>query len=641
MDRRASILAVSLAALVTSSACQGYNFNPVGHCLIQPGTKRVTISRISTADVLFVVDDSGSMLGKQTRLATEFPRFLDFLARVNKARVASGLEAFEFHVAVTTTSDYLNEPPLHGATCSNLCPGVQGQNVCCLENSSGTLTGPQPPLCETDADCAGPTYTCKSTCEGLSEVDSYTSMGCCDASNKPQPIACDNPGQGCGIFDRFYFNDGICTQGYGQTGSYPAGRFMAANAANKVLHFDKTLPWSTWDWTAAGGYGGTAAALQTLGNAFAANVNLGSCGSPQEQGLEAARRAIKAQLQQDGLSQPGVARGDWLHDNSKLVVVWVTDEDDCSAPYSAGDGVLFPLTYDGCVADAKLPADQQREFSVASYADYFTGLGRSFGAAFIVSALPGCQDQSCVPLVCIDTSCTDTTPGTCGGQGVPTRYAALANTLRDRDPNANVIEGSICDPFGDSLGRIAKVVKPPDGLSLPTPPAASDVTILRIADDSGKTLRTCSRPAPPPAVPIADPGVNVSDPANASNIAAQAYLDTIVGQYDWWFTKTSNQVMPYEKLPTAPSQNVYINHATGHCEAGGGESYSVDYIGRLPASGCLTDEDCLNTLGGRSGDWTCFAGTDASGQCLDPSSTPEPGTCLCGSRASNCPAGSL
>jgi hypothetical protein len=650
MDRRVPIRIAAAFALLAASGCQDYNFNPVGHCLIQPGTRRVTLSKITTADVLFVVDDSGSMLGKQALLASQFPRFLDVLARVNKDRVSASLDPFDFHVAVTTTSSYLNEPPLHGATCSSLCPSALGQNVCCLEDASGTLTSPQPPLCKTDADCAGPPYTCKSTCLGLSDVNSYTTTGCCDASNKPQPIVCDRPGQPCGIFDHFYFNDGICTQGYGQTGPYPAGRFMANAAANailatpaakaKVLHFDKLLPWASWDWTQAGGYVGTAQSLQDLATAFNNNVKLGSCGSPQEQGLEAARRAIEAQLGVAGLSQPGVARADWLHDNSKLVVVWVTDEDDCSAPYSAGDGVIFPLTYDGCVADANLPAAQQREYAAASYADWFASLGRSFGAAFIVSANNGCVDQSCLPLLCTDPACTSppATPGTCGGQGVPNRYVALATALRQRDPTTNVIEGSICDPFGDSLGRIARIVKPPDSLPLPTQPSASDVTILRIADASGTTLRTCSRPAPPPTPPIPDPA-DVSKVSDPSNLAAQAYIDTISSTYDWWFTKTDDQVMPFQRLPTAPSKSVYVNHATGHCEAGAGETYSVDYIGRLPEGGCSSDQACVDALGGRIGDWTCFAGTDALGVCIDPSTSADPGTCVCGPRATICSKG--
>jgi hypothetical protein len=605
MDRRVSILAVCVAALFAATGCQDYNFNPVGHCLIQPGTKRVTLSDIATADVLFVVDDSGSMAGEQAALGTEFPRFLDVLARANKDRVNTvpAQAAVDFHIAVTSTSAYYNEPPVNGSVCSNACPGALGQYVCCLKAADGTPSLPQPPLCELNTDCAGGSYSCSPTCNGLSDVYFYTLKGCCDTGNNAQPIACDRPGEPCGIFDRFYYNDGLCQQGYGQAGSYPAGSFMADSANvyppapypvdRKVLHFGKDLLWSTWAWTEAGGWGGTDVALQQLATAFDKNVGVGTCGSPQEQGLEAARRAIKAQLGQDGLSQPGVAAGDWLHSKSKLVVVWVSDEDDCSAPYSAGDGVVFPLTSDGCVDDSKLPASQQRQYQVAEYADYFTSLGRPFGAAFIASANNGCVDSSCVPLIC-SAGGTCPTPGTCGGQGVPTRYLALAAQLRAK--GVDVVTGSICDAFGDSLGRIAKIVKPPDGLVLPTQPAASEVSILRIARPDGSTRKTCSRPAPPPP----DPSIITSD------TLAQDYIDTVKGAYDWWFTATSDQITPLQKLPTASSQYVFINHVTLSCEADALETYSLDYIGQLPQGGCADVSDCSSALGGKDSDWSCL-----------------------------------
>ncbi len=69
---------VAVVGLV-AAGCQDYNFNPVGHCLIQPGGDQFTLSSVSTADVLFVVDDSGSMEGEQLRLADDFGDFVDNL----------------------------------------------------------------------------------------------------------------------------------------------------------------------------------------------------------------------------------------------------------------------------------------------------------------------------------------------------------------------------------------------------------------------------------------------------------------------------------------------------------------------------------------------------------------------------------
>jgi Mg-chelatase subunit ChlD len=86
---RARALAAFLAA--TAAGCQDYNFNPVGHCVIQPGSQRFTLSSVSTADVLFVIDDSGSMGGEQAALARNFDAFIANLDRTNAARASGGM----------------------------------------------------------------------------------------------------------------------------------------------------------------------------------------------------------------------------------------------------------------------------------------------------------------------------------------------------------------------------------------------------------------------------------------------------------------------------------------------------------------------------------------------------------------------
>jgi hypothetical protein len=422
-----------------------------------------------------------------------------------------------------------------------------------------------------------------------------------------------------------------------------------------VLHFDKALPWSTWAWTSGGGYAGTDQTLKDLAGAFANNISVGTCGSPQEQGLEVARRAIKGLLGQDGLTQ-SVGRSEWLHDDSKLVVVWVSDEDDCSAPFSAGDGVVFPRTVDGCAADAALPAAQQREYSAASYADYFTSLGRPFGAAFIVSAT--CKDDVCTAKPgdagCVDPTCSvpPNPPGTCGGQAPGTRYLALANELLSRDVEMTVVESSVCTAFGDSLGKIARIVTPPATLDLPTPPAATEVTVLRIANAEGDTLRTCSRPAGAAPAESA-PGVPWT------NATAQAYISTL-GAFDWWYVAAEDPKDPANwiwKLPSGPSRFVFINHASGRCEASGGEVYSLDYLGRVPApwgtekdcpkedtsqkckGGCASEQECIDALGGRAGDWTCFVGYDPTTNACIVADPDNRGTCICGAPGTHCPNG--
>jgi hypothetical protein len=110
--------------------------------------------------------------------------------------------------------------------------------------------------------------------------------------------------------------------------------------------------------------------------------------------------------------------------------------------------------------------------------------------------------------------------------------------------------------------------------------------------------------------------------------------------YDWWYTADRDQNTEEQQHPTAASRFVLINHETENCEADAGETYSADYIARLPAAGCFgataaeADASCVAALGGRAGDWTCFAGTDgqARDHCIVPTGGEVVGTCICGTR---------
>jgi hypothetical protein len=170
------------------------------------------------------------------------------------------------------------------------------------------------------------------------------------------------------------------------------------------------------------------------------------------------------------------------------------------------------------------------------------------------------------------------------------------------------VTGSVCNPgspgekgFSSILKRVAEVVRQPVGLQLPTQPASAEVTVLRIAGPDGKTRKTCSRPAP----------AGTSGPA----------LD----QYDWWFTGGDDA----DRTPTGPSTFIFLNATTQNCFANPGETYSADYLGLVPASGCSLQADCQALLGGNLEDWSCCAGVGAAGQCLPPSGATR-GSCLCG-----------
>jgi hypothetical protein len=611
MDRRVSLRAALVVGLLAASGCQDYNFNPVGHCLIQPGTKRVSVSNISTADILFVVDDSGSMQTEQTNLAAQFDVFLTALQTANATRVKNGTSPIDFHIGITTTSVFKNPPvngTVGGAVCRNDCVGASGSLVCCVGGSGGTR---QPPQCRVDADCKVG-YACKSSTV-CSEAAAVGGHGCFDAACNPQAIACSTLDAECGNLNQYYSGlstagveawDTTCDKAYaddhfGTQDEYPMGRFMASSGTPVVLNFDKAN-YCTWDGTKCtdadlANPAVNTAQISSLSTHFKTNVKVGTCGSGQEQGLIAAKLATERV--RAGTQSSGYVSGDFLHPNSKLVIIWVSDEDDCSSPVDPAKAVVFPNppAPDGCVADASLPADQQRELSAAALADYFTSLGRPFGAAFIDSAPTGCQDASCTAIRCCDTTCDPScsnTSFTCGGQGVPNRYVAFADTLRMR--GVDVVSGSICDQFGGSLSRIAEIVKVPSGLTLPTIPASKDVTILRIVGSDGNTRKTCRGPAP---------STMTKDQASAAG-------------YDWWFTASDATVDP-----SVASKTLYINHATQGCEAGPGDTYAADYIGQLPPGGCSDPEgapapSCATALGGAATDWECVGYTTAgTGSC--------------------------
>ena len=631
--RRPAGRAVLALVVAVGAGCQDYNFNPVGKCLIQPSSERVTLSSVSSADVLFVVDDSGSMAGEQSKLAANFSAFIANIDTYNNGRRDAGLEPFDFHIAVTTTSVSFNPTAL--ATCRSDCGSSAGSLVCCGDTSSAPIKAPK--QCTADPDCSGG-QTCRSDCIGLLG-DRY----CCNATRNAsltEVVPCTREGLSCGQFQTHYQFSSGCNVGVGaDQWPFPQGAFVGWQGNPRVLHFDKQLyelPGSAGCPTAPckNRQGLTSAQLQAFfSDPAQGNVIVGTCGSGQEQAMNGARMAVEAALsgsQKDTLTIAGApawdaptrtasAPAEWPHPGAKLVVVFVGDEDDCSGPPGPNESVVWlpePAGADACVRDATLPASQQRETPVSQFLDYLTGLGRPLGAAFIVgTAQTICGRENagvtdvCTPGTCCDYVCTGSTSvcttATCGAQAPGFRYLELSQGLKAR--GADVVAGSICDPdFSQLLDQIANVVRPPSGLILPTQPAEGVITSLRIADSSGQTVVRggvkviCKGPAPA--------GLT-TDEAKAAG-------------WDWWFTATRDP-----GPPVALSKFVYINHDTGKCEANPGETYAADYIGMLPPNGCVTRDDCQQVLGGQRDSWGCYV----------PSGQPR-GTCICCSAGSTEPA---
>ncbi len=566
MLRRSS----AVIALCALAGCQDYNFNPVGKCIIQPGSSRIQLANVSTADILFVVDDSGSMSAEQASLARNFSAFIGSLATAQAERIQNGLDPFEFHLAVTTSSVFEAWQP----TAQPACTGSPLQcNVSSLQTHYNTEARP---------------VSCSDAGGACNEVIQSYWFQTTNPSN--QFTYCANPGVGVG----------------GEP--YPAGNFVAAAGNARVLHFTKDIQWTTW---------GTAAqdpTLTALVQQFQQNIAVGTCGSGMEQHFEAGRLAVKKALQQDNLKQVGVDPKEWPHAGAKMVVVWVGDEDDCSNPNDGTRSLAFTNATsapgaDVCTTDAAKPLDQQRELKLSEYADYFTSLGRPFSAAFIYSAVPSscaapdangnvvCDAGTCIcqcPPTC--ASCGPNAAGICNiptdctgkatGTNALSRFHQLSGKLRDK--GVTTFEASVCDyDFSKTLKGIAELVKPPAGLTLPTRPATSQVAVLRIESSDGKTSRFCT-----------GPGAGL----------------------DWDFVDCKSGT----SSGGGSTACISINHGTRHCEANAGETYIAQYLGQVPEGGCATALDCRAALGGVVADWQCYGATGSAGAAR--------GTCVCSSQ---------
>jgi hypothetical protein len=584
---RSALGAVAAAGLV-AAGCNGYEFSPVGHCLVQPGATRVRLSAIASADILFVVDDSPSMDPKQAGLAASFGDFIGRMVATNTARVSRGLEPIDFHIAVTTSSVFLANPS------GKYCQSGSGGDGCCAVASCADAPGCTP---GTSTGCAAGEL-CVST-EVMSPspgpVVGEKTQCCAVSSCAPAPSGC-RPGDPCASMVTGYASPtpAWCTQGITSPGApYGRGAFVAASGNPLVLDFEKTLDWASW---------GTAAqdpALTALVRQFEQNIEVGSCGSGEEQHLEAARLAMQSAL---AGKQPGVPVGSWPHPGAKLVIVWVGDEDDCSSPASAPVVLVGSQPgADSCVWDKHRPAASQRETPVGEYAKFFSSLVRKggpadFGAAFIVSAVR-CADGSYAPAdACSGTAtCPVQPPAGCNppapvcgeAYAAGERFFALSDAIQAS--GYQVVEGTVCDAFppatfGSTLAAIADLARPPSGLKLETQPASTDVTIVRVVAANGDTVRVCT------------PGT------------------------DWCFVSCTDSSATPACLGEGTTSQCIALAAAGACQADPGQTYSAEYLGMVPEGGCATAADCDAALGGGASAWTCYT---PAGQSR--------GTCLCGS----------
>lgn len=536
--------------------CQDYRFNPVGRCTIQPGQTRVSISGISTADILFVIDDSASMAPIQASLANNFQSFIQQVAAIQAAEVAAGRPALDLYVAITSSAVRVNRG-LAGVNCSG--------GTCSITNP--TFPPPYSYACSVSG----------STCADI--IDKFYAVGACSVTTtRACATTLDCPGgETCN-------NSGCTALGLAPARGSPffAGSFVARGTNPKVLAFTKGLNWSAWQ---------TDPTIQGLIARFGENIQVGDCGANQEMHFEAGRKAVeKAEALQQGLPA-GVT---WPHPESKLVVVFVGNEDDCSTRRADEGGLVWtgPSGSDSCENQAQLAPGDSLQYPVAEYVSFFTRY-QPLGAAFI-----GPGDAS---LLC---NCTGL-PCNSNGFGKGTRFKALASAFKEK--GVEVVEASVCGNFGQALADIAKIVKPLSPLTLPTQPAAGVVTQLRLVGSDGKTAYVCSGPST---------------------------------SGDWWFVDCDSQVAMLGgatslcvglgacSVTTTKACTIDAGCPSGetcllrNCHPAAGQTLVAEYLGRLPKEGCSVgtagapSTECATLLGGNASAWSCDATGGQVGTCL-------------------------
>ena len=233
---------VCLVGLELGGGCQGYPFEPR---LVAHQQTRHIVQQVSTrtpTDILFVVDNSGSMLSKRAELARNMGLFID----------AMSAAPFDFHVGLVTT----------------------------------------------DVECNTPERDC--------DAHKTTSVSCCKTLGETAPLCRDQDLDGDGKVDATNCDGGRLRGPAGKPAFWT--RPAAGEAAAWVRDFQQTID------------------------------ALGCNGSGLEAGLEAARRAVScsvfgydpANLQTCPSAAVAQRNANFIRPEADLVLLFVTDEDDCS-----------------------------------------------------------------------------------------------------------------------------------------------------------------------------------------------------------------------------------------------------------------------------------------------------------------------
>jgi len=354
------LLALGAACALLLSTCNEYPLQHLQH--------RVTIQRSdifmqgkrTRIDVLWVVDNSSSMCEEQASLTTHFDTFIDGLAELDASFhigvVATEVDAARPHVAgrfryeparinsqhcvsyVACSRDehcgvggcLCGVPWLRRCAADGDCEGAEacvgydlgGGGTSAIRHCSGA--------CVEDSDCQDVAASRRTLyCEGArcrlrscgSEADCPAGQAClpsgpdggaisfCRRFRDPD-IACNRPGAvgaPCPV-------DSVCGAG----GRCEPVGFCPPETCDCPTSLDPVIKFGPDE-------DGGALDIEALQHHFRCVALLGTDGSSYEKGLEAAERALTPPLTADG-----GPNADFLREDAYLVVVFLSDENDCS-----------------------------------------------------------------------------------------------------------------------------------------------------------------------------------------------------------------------------------------------------------------------------------------------------------------------
>jgi hypothetical protein len=214
----------------------------------------------------------------------------------------------------------------------------------------------------------------------------------------------------------------------------------------------------------------------TLTADFAANVAVGTSGSSKEQGLRALRLALSDRLA-DG------ANAGLLRPGARLLVVLVSDEDDCS-----DSGTAPKIVYDPSSDRCHSAADQALLPAVQDTVDFLRGPLAGEPRAVTVAVLAGVDPVSHLPA-----------PPACNPFGYQAnRYHALVEAFGDQG-----FIDDVCQPsFAAALGTVAALLDP--GQTVPLQGAPPDWRLLQVeVRRAGGALQPCQVGLPGDAPEVA------------------------------------------------------------------------------------------------------------------------------------------